>query len=491
MLLRTAWVCDDAYISFRTVDNFVHGYGLRWNVDERVQAFTHPLWLFLVASLYAVTREPWLTSIALSFVLSLATAGIIAARIAATPWHAVLALLALVLSKAFVDFSSSGLENPLTHVLLAALVSRAWLPPGQDRKTEGAAAIGCVSALAALNRLDVLLLVAPISAAALMARGRRAAIAGLMVAAAPVAAWECFSIFYYGYAFPNTAYAKLATGIPSAALVEHGLLYFEDSMARDPVTLLVIACGVVAGMANRHARPAVAGITLYLLYIVRIGGDFMSGRFFAAPFVVAVAVLASHDWLSRRTVMAAAVAALAIVGWVAREGTVLSDGYYSAQEIPVSGIADERGFYYQTTGLLRKRHEWQPPPEPLQARYEAAIAQGRRAIVADFIGRQGFLARRRIHIVDRLALTDPLLSRLPSDADWRIGHFPRTLPEGYFDSLETGTNRIADPDLARYYEKMTLITRGPLWSRPRVAAIAGMNAGRYDEWLRAFIRRTR
>jgi len=29
VLVRTAWVCDDAYITFRTVDNFVHGHGLR------------------------------------------------------------------------------------------------------------------------------------------------------------------------------------------------------------------------------------------------------------------------------------------------------------------------------------------------------------------------------------------------------------------------------------------------------------------------------
>jgi len=43
VFFRTAWVCGDAYITFRTIDNLVHGYGLRWNVDERVQAFTHPV----------------------------------------------------------------------------------------------------------------------------------------------------------------------------------------------------------------------------------------------------------------------------------------------------------------------------------------------------------------------------------------------------------------------------------------------------------------
>ena len=48
-LIRTAWMCDDAYITLRTVDNFVSGFGPRWNVAERVQAYTHPLWMFVLA----------------------------------------------------------------------------------------------------------------------------------------------------------------------------------------------------------------------------------------------------------------------------------------------------------------------------------------------------------------------------------------------------------------------------------------------------------
>jgi arabinofuranosyltransferase len=38
MILRNAWLCDDAYISLRTVDNFVNGFGLTWNVAERTGA---------------------------------------------------------------------------------------------------------------------------------------------------------------------------------------------------------------------------------------------------------------------------------------------------------------------------------------------------------------------------------------------------------------------------------------------------------------------
>jgi len=29
VLLRTAWLSDDAFITFRVIDNFVNGYGLR------------------------------------------------------------------------------------------------------------------------------------------------------------------------------------------------------------------------------------------------------------------------------------------------------------------------------------------------------------------------------------------------------------------------------------------------------------------------------
>ena len=42
VLLRTGWLSDDAYITFRTIDNFENGHGLTWNVSERVEVFTHP-----------------------------------------------------------------------------------------------------------------------------------------------------------------------------------------------------------------------------------------------------------------------------------------------------------------------------------------------------------------------------------------------------------------------------------------------------------------
>jgi arabinofuranosyltransferase len=47
-LLRTAWISDDALITTRTVLNLLGGYGASFNIDERVQAYTHPLWFLIL-----------------------------------------------------------------------------------------------------------------------------------------------------------------------------------------------------------------------------------------------------------------------------------------------------------------------------------------------------------------------------------------------------------------------------------------------------------
>ena len=126
VLVRTAWICDDAYINFRTIDNFLHGHGLRWNVAERVETFTDPLWVFLLSAAVAVTREFYFTTIALSLALSIAAVALYVTRAAADSRTAAAGLLILLCSKAFVDYSTGGLENPLGHffIVVHGLLSR-------------------------------------------------------------------------------------------------------------------------------------------------------------------------------------------------------------------------------------------------------------------------------------------------------------------------------------------------------------------------------
>lgn len=111
VLVRTAWVSDDAYITFRTIDNFIGGYGLRWNVDERVQAYTHPLWMLLLSAGHAITREPYFTSIALGMACSMAAVALTFWRVAASPQQAILGGLALVGAKTLHRDAPNGREQ--------------------------------------------------------------------------------------------------------------------------------------------------------------------------------------------------------------------------------------------------------------------------------------------------------------------------------------------------------------------------------------------
>ncbi len=50
VVLQNAWLHEDAFITYRSVDNLINGYGPTWNITERVQTYTHPLWFFVVST---------------------------------------------------------------------------------------------------------------------------------------------------------------------------------------------------------------------------------------------------------------------------------------------------------------------------------------------------------------------------------------------------------------------------------------------------------
>jgi arabinofuranosyltransferase len=210
VLFRNAWVGEEAYIGLRTVDNFVSGYGLTWNTTERVQAFTCPLWIFLQSALYFFTLEAYYTTVYLSAAATMLALAL-TWRSARATRNALLAITILVFSKAFMDFSTSGLENPLTHLLLAWFFST-YLRQEIDGRTFFL--LSLIAGLGLVNRMDAILLVAPALGCAFFQVRSVKNLGIVALGLMPFFLWECFSLFYYGFFFPNTAYAKLGTGIP-------------------------------------------------------------------------------------------------------------------------------------------------------------------------------------------------------------------------------------------------------------------------------------
>lgn len=90
--------------------------------------------------------------------------------------------------------------------------------------------------------------------------------------------------------------------------------------------------------------------------------------------------------------------------------------------------------------------------------------------------------------IDIKAITDPLLARMPKspEAKWTSGGVNRMVPAGYMASLQNTQNRIEDPDLALYYDKLLILTQAePLFSTARLNTIIAFNFGRYNHWLEA------
>ena len=499
-LVRTAWLSDDSYITFRTADNLVHGFGPVWNTGERVQAFTHPLWLGVFTPIYAITGEPYYTALALCALLTIA-AVLVLWRLAARDQRPMLvAFAALLSSKAFVDFSTSGLENALSHLLLVTFLFLWWNEPPGERRIRR---LAFVAALCLLNRTDLALLVAPPLLHEIWRHGERASLRAAALGMLPFLAWECFSAFYYGSLVPNTAYAKLNLGFPLSDLIARGEDYFLRTLLTDPVTVPVI---VLAPLAIPRTRwrvdwPLVVGPALVAIYILRIGGDFMMGRFFTAPLVWSVGILAASPLLATGRTATMSAATCILLGLLAPWEPALLSGYgYSrvnnivhgvpGQEpldgtryISVNNVMDERRYYYESSGLLKGRRGQQRPDSALVDDGIALRKGTERVVIRDGIGFTGYFAGPNVHIVDTYALSDPLLARLPAQPGTRTGHYRRDVPAGYIESLVSGRNQIEDHNLWLFYDRLRLVVSGPLWSGERLRAVAGLLLRRYDYLL--------
>jgi arabinofuranosyltransferase len=505
-LLANAWVVDDAYITFRSIENWYAGFGLRWNTFERVQSFTHPLWLLLISGVYGLSGEFFYTTLGLSLGLGVLTVWVIQKRFAATePWKVFPLIVLLLCSKAFIDYTSSGLENPLTH-LLVALFYLTYLPGGRTLRSEAAYCF-CIGTLAFVNRIDssILFLPALVHIGTLVFKSRdRGAMRAILIAGLPALAWLVVATLYFGFPLPNTYYAKAASvGVPSADRLRQGIAYFINSLAWDPPTLLLIGVVIIRVARMRAIRYRIAGVSLvlYLVYVLKVGasGTHMTGRFFSAPYLLSVLVLLFQPMCIRSSMWLCALG-----GWLSllcpMSPLKANSGYYRSggdgSGWGRNGIIDTRFLVqgHDGSALFNFERMKAMPNMPWFDEGLAFRASPERVRVGGHgpaIGFFGFAAGPHKVVIDTAGLSDPLLARLPTDSpDWYGGHFFRRIPEGYEQSVRDQRNQIVDPDLHAYYDKLILATQAPVFGAARLRAIWDLNVGDADSLVRAYVQRT-
>jgi arabinofuranosyltransferase len=477
---RNAWLCEDAYITYRVVDNCVHGYGLRWNPLERVQVYTHPLWMLLLVPIQWVRQDMYFSAMTLSLACSALAMYLLLFRGLRSTLQCVVAVSVAICSKGFIDYSTGGLENPLSHVLIA-LFFLAYLREGTGPRLS---TMVLWAGLALVNRLDLVWIFLPaIVHQAIRERGWRPCRWHAWLGLLPVVAWEAFSVLYYGFAFPNTAYAKLSAHVGWRNYVNQGLEYFDNSIAWDPVTLAAIAalCLMCLRRFKRDRELGCLGLgaLLYLAYVMRVGGDYMSGRFFTAPLFASFFALSRVDFEGalQPAVILTGIFGLGLTS--PRPPVMTNDGYqglgHSAQ-----AIDDEHGYRHGDTSILLLNRE-----HNLESRGGwvgdgiHAKESGARVTVYRNIGYYGFFAGPGVHVIDPYGIGDPLMARLPftdSSGGWTAGHFLRKVPDGY-EKVAIDEGVLEDPEVNAYWKKLELVTRGRVFDPARLRMIVRFNLG--------------
>ena len=122
LFLKRSQAGEDAFIFFRYVDNFVNGHGLVFNIGERVEGFTAPLWVFLLSFLRIfLPYELRSISIVLGIILSTLSIALILLFDGKEKVFFPIGVLLLITNSAFRDFATSGFETSLTYLLLTVL----------------------------------------------------------------------------------------------------------------------------------------------------------------------------------------------------------------------------------------------------------------------------------------------------------------------------------------------------------------------------------
>ncbi|MET7302146.1 hypothetical protein [Embleya sp. NPDC005575] len=361
------WISDDGLIFTRTVRQILAGHGPVFNVGERAEASTSTLWQWILVSASWITQMDvgrlavhlGLLCTAAGYALALHTTRRLYTRTAGTIPLVPLGVIALLALPPVWDFATSGLETGLTTVWTAGcwwLLVR--LP--HDPRARIAYGLAFLAGLGPMVRPDLAIATLGfLIALGVVRRPRLLHTPALLGTAFTVPLlYEIFRMGYYGVLLPLPAVTKEA----STADWSRGWNYVRD--LTDPYHLwipFVLLLAVVVGRSVPRLRdpagagarlraidragwaritvfavPVLCGLTM-LLYVVRVGGDFMHARMLLPGlFMLLLPILLVPA--NRLAIPAATV----LIGWA----TVCAATFRVPYEgIGPRGIADERAFY--------------------------------------------------------------------------------------------------------------------------------------------------
>ena len=198
---------DDAYITFRYADNLIKGFGFVFNVGERVQGTTSPLFTFILASLGLIFGSSHLEQLAVSvgILATIGTLYLCHRILSATgmPQAVIWTFLVLIsFLPSFIAISVSGMETPVVLFLMCLSLYLCI----EDRLI----ALSVVGVLLFLARVDTCLWLLALGIHILFSRrdSLRDLTRPLVVFCTSIAIWLSFTKIYFGTVVPQSLVGK-------------------------------------------------------------------------------------------------------------------------------------------------------------------------------------------------------------------------------------------------------------------------------------------
>ncbi|MBN1337193.1 MAG: hypothetical protein JXB39_14635 [Deltaproteobacteria bacterium] len=467
VLLVAAWVSsghwsrvvDDAYITVRYAWNLVQGQGLVFNPGERVEGFSNPTWLFLLAPFLAVGVDPmWVAKILglTSHLAAVAGTALLARTLARREGIAPDAAAAVAAGFLAVSLPASywavqGLE---TSFFAALLVLSLWRLAEEDGQGGVCPASAVLAGIAMVTRPEAPLFVAGIALGRLLGalhrrEGWRPLVRWGIPFVLPGAAWLTFRLAYYGYPLPNTFYAK---GNP--APLHEVLGYLHPWLALEAPFALAGAVGLVVLLAFRSRRSVALILVLAaeLVFVRRCAGDWMPNQRLLVALLPLLGAAAGAA-----TAMAAASLGPRVLRWAPVLALAALVGFQGARSVPMA----ESEQAPDGRPAWTPRQDWQWFPASVRGPWHGALQD-----VAAF-----------------------LLQRIPPDATLAYSEIGLTGHAGGWvlvdilgltDATLSGADGSSPVDAIEYIHR-----RAPDWILLRPADRAGLRVGRLREaaWL--------
>ena len=362
------WVQEDAFINFRIVANLLAGHGPVFNVGERVEVYSDPLWLFLLAGLHGITPFLPIEWLAVLLGIGCTVAGVVLCgravqRLAGSrgdPAVLPVGLLIFSVVPAVWEFTTSGLEMGMVFAWIGLSF---WLLVRTEQRRDSALWCAFVVGLGTLIRPELILMtgVFLVAVCVLVAapgwdgpttRWRRYGLPLLVALALPVL-YEVWRMAYFAMMVANTALTKSG----GSAWWSQGLLYLANFIVPYALwvpLLLVLPIAVPRLWTWWHAGDRVGAVVLVapvaaglvdLLYVVHLGGDFMHARLLLPAFLaICLGLYMTVDQMRSGLV----VALVGVVAWSIACGGWLRTGLELGARGGIvfpHGISDERSFW--------------------------------------------------------------------------------------------------------------------------------------------------